>query len=247
MKFEKPVFEAKFVKRYKRFFADVEIDGELVTAHCANTGSMKSCLKDGMDCLVSFHDDPKRKLQYSLELTKPGKAWVCVNTGRPNKMVEELFLNNPLEHWKAYDRVATEVKIHDKTRIDLVLWNSKDFSGKKPKVEDIEKYKCFHFIEVKNVTLKEGELALFPDSVSTRGQKHLQELMDLQNAGQSCEILFTINRGDVASFSPAKDIDPEYAKLLKATKAAGVKISPLLSKITKKEVSLTGESIKLIL
>ena len=145
MKFEKPVFEAKFVKRYKRFFADVEIDGELVTAHCANTGSMKSCLKDGMDCLVSFHDDPKRKLQYSLELTKPGKAWVCVNTGRPNKMVEELFLNNPLEHWKAYDRVATEVKIHDKTRIDLVLWNSKDFSGKKPKVEDIEKYKHHPF------------------------------------------------------------------------------------------------------
>ena len=241
MKFSKPTFEGKFVKRYKRFFADLEIDGKLVTAHCPNTGSMKSCLEDGMDCLVSFHDDPKRKLQYTLELTKPGRAWVCVNTGRPNKMVEELFLNSPLKHWKKFDRVATEVKINDKSRIDLVLWNSEKFDGKKPTVEDIKTYKCFHFIEVKNVTLKEGDRALFPDSVSTRGQKHLEELIALTKSGNTAEILFTVNRSDVKSFAPALEIDPRYAYLLKQAEEEGVFISPVPSVLSKTEVKLKSE------
>ena len=245
MQFDKPVYEAKFLKRYKRFFADVEIDGETVTAHCPNTGSMKTCIEEGIDCLVSYTDDPKRKLKYTLELTKPGKSWVGVNTGRPNKMVEELFYHSPLEHWKQYDRCATEVKINDKSRIDLVLWNSKDFDKKKPKPEDIQNHQVFHFIEVKNVTLKVGKQAQFPDAETTRGQKHLIELMDLVDAGQGAEILFTVQRGDVDSFAPAEEIDPKYTNLLREAKEKGVFITPLKAKLTKKETSLLDETYPL--
>lgn len=246
MKFDKPVYKGKFLKRYKRFFADVEIDGEVVVAHCPNTGSMKTCIGDNIDCAVTHNDDPKRKLKYTLELTKPGKSWVGVNTGRPNKMVEELFHNSPLEHWKQYDRCATEVKINDKSRIDLVLWNSEEFEGKKPKVKDIEENNCFHFIEVKNVTLKEGDLALFPDAETTRGQKHLEELMTLKAEGHSTEILFTVQRNDVEAFSPAKDIDPKYAKLLKECDSKGVFVTALKAKLSLKETTLIPETYEIL-
>lgn len=242
MKFENPVFEAKFIKRYKRFFADVEIDGETVVAHCPNTGSMKTCIGENIDCVVTKNDDPKRKLKYTLELTKPGKSWVGVNTGRPNKMVEELFHSDPLEHWKKYDRCATEIKINDKSRIDLILWSSKDFDGKKPKVKDIQENKGFHFIEVKNVTLKEGDKALFPDSVTTRGQKHLEELMELIDDGHSSEILFTVQRNDVNSFSPASEIDPKYSELLREANKKGVFVTPLKAKLNLKETSLLNDT-----
>lgn len=243
MKFDKPVFKGKLLKRYKRFFADVELDGETVVAHCPNTGSMKTCIGEGIDCLVSYTDDPKRKLKYTLELTKPGKSWVGVNTGRPNKMVEELFYKDPLEHWKKFDRCATEVKINDKSRIDLVLWNSENFDKKKPKPADIEELKCFHFIEVKNVTLKVGEEAQFPDAVTTRGQKHLEELMELLAGGHSSEILFTVQRNDVKGFSAAKEIDPEYARLLDEAQKKGVFVTPLACKLSEEETTLLNKNI----
>ncbi|MBC85774.1 MAG: DNA/RNA nuclease SfsA [Bdellovibrionaceae bacterium] len=228
MKFDEPLLEGKFIKRYKRFFADIEYNGEIITAHCPNTGSMKGLKEEGSPCRFSFIDDPKRKLKYTLQQIHVGDTWVGVNTGLPNHLVFEAFEKKLVKHWSPFNGGRKEVKINDKSRIDLVLW--KDLpeidNAKKWNVDFIDKFK-FHFIEVKNVTLAENGQALFPDAVTTRGQKHLEELMALIDRGHSCEIVFTIQRDDFESFSAAKDIDPEYAKLLKEAKKKGVIVTPL--------------------
>lgn len=242
MRFEKPLSEGVFQKRYKRFFTDIEFKGETITAHCPNTGSMMGLKDPGLPCLFSTTDDPKRKLKHTLQMVKTKKSWVGVNTGLPNKLVAELFQNNPLKHWKKFDSFQGEVKINDKSRIDLVLWNSKDHPDvKKWNHKNLEA--PLHLIEVKNVTLAEEGVAMFPDAVTTRGQKHLDELIELTEKGFTCEMVFVIQRTDCDVFKAAKDIDPDYAEKLKAAKKAGVKITPLPCKMTKKEVLLLNETI----
>ncbi|MFK8138842.1 MAG: DNA/RNA nuclease SfsA [Bdellovibrionales bacterium] len=246
MKYEKQVFKAKFVKRYKRFFTDVEIDGEVVVAHCPNTGSMKTCIDDDIDCIVTYQDDPKRKLKYTLEWTKPGKSWCLVNTGIPNKLAYELWESGENKKWKKFDRCATEVKLNQATRADLVMWNSKDYDGKKPKPQDFIDNPVFHIVEVKNTTLRVDGQARFPDGVTTRGQKHLQELMDFIDLGNTSELLFCVSRNDVDSFSPAGDMDPKYAELFYQAKKHGVVMSPFMVEFKgKKEVRLTTEKLKI--
>lgn len=242
MKFSQPLIKGKFLKRYKRFFADVEINGEVVTAHTPNTGSMKSCLFEGSDCYVSFVDDPKRKLKYTLEMLKTPTAWVGVHTGHPNKIVKESFENKTIPHWRKFEFIKSEAKINDKTRIDLALWKKQPGLGeiKKWSVDLLNEFN-FHFVEVKNVTLAENNIALFPDAVTTRGQKHLEELMQLVEHGHSCEIFFTVQRDDVDTFSPAKEIDPEYARLLKEAKKAGVRVSPYFVDLNNKEIKVNAE------
>lgn len=242
VEFKEPLKTGKFLKRYKRFFADIEYNGEVITAHTPNTGSMKSCLFEGLNCRFSCADNPKRKLKYTLEMLQTPTAWVGVHTGHPNKLAVEAFKKGLFSHWSEYQHNKPEAKINDKTRIDLALWKTQDGFGeiKKWNVALIDQYK-FHFVEVKNVTLMENELALFPDSVTTRGQKHLLELINLMDQGHTCELLFTVQRSDVKAFSPANEIDPEYAKLLKQAFDKGLVVSPYIVEFSENKIFINPE------
>lgn len=210
MNFDHELIKGTIIKRYKRFLADIELEsGEIITAHTANTGSMKTCWEPGWNVLLSYHDNPKRKLKYSLELTHNGETWIGVNTSLPNKIAIEGIKNGTVKELKGFKTLKPEATI-GKSRIDILLSND----GEDP---------CY--VEVKNVTLKgDSQLALFPDGVSTRGQKHLKELIDLKSQGIRACMLFVVNREDVKIFSPADDIDPVYAELLREADECGVEI-----------------------
>jgi sugar fermentation stimulation protein A len=217
MRFKAPLLKATMIKRYKRFFADVNLNGKIVTAHCPNTGSLKTCWEEGRAAYISESDNPERKLKYTLEMTEsPTGALVGVNTSWPNKLVKEAFENKVIQDWHSFNEFQSEVKISKETRLDACLTDAK---GKK------------RFIEVKNVTLALDHVACFPDSVTTRGQKHLIELMKLVEEGHEAEIVFTIQRGDCTHFSAAQEIDPEYARLLVQAKKKGVIIRPLFVEV----------------
>jgi len=158
-------------------------------------------------------------------MIQDGKAWVGVNTHLANRIVWEAFENQIIPSWLAFDSGQREVKISDNSRIDMVLWNSKD-----------EKLK--HFVEVKNVTMAENGVAYFPDSETTRGQKHLKELAAISRRGQSAEMFFLVQRSDCQRFSPAKEIDPEYSRLLAGAREAGVVIQAFPCELSKNGVRL---------
>ena len=230
MQFESSTLEGKILKRYKRFFADIELpDGQVITAHLANTGSMKSCFEPGWRALVTHHDSPTRKLKYSLEFTGNDETWIGVNTSIPNKLFKEALEQKQLAQFSDYDLIHPEYKIGE-SRLDFFLQDSKK-----------ELVDCF--IEIKNVTMRgEGRVALFPDAKSERGQKHLQELIKLKEQGFRCAMVYIIQREDVNSFAPASEIDPIYAKLLNQASLAGVEIYPYQC-----ELSSTGVTIKKLL
>lgn len=211
MQFETQLIQGKILKRYKRFLADIELPTkEIIVAHTANTGSMKTCWEPGWPVQLSFHDNPKRKLKYSLEMIHNSKTWIGINTGLANKLAIESITEQRIPELTGYKLVRPEVSV-GKSRLDIKLENH-------PTQKD-----CF--VEVKNVTLLgENNTALFPDAVSERGQKHLEELMDLKTKGFRCSMFYVVQRMDVNSFSPAKDIDPKYAMLLREAKKAGVEI-----------------------
>ncbi|WP_303720239.1 DNA/RNA nuclease SfsA [Malonomonas rubra] len=206
MELPSPLFKGILLRRYKRFFTDIElVDGRVVTAHTPNTGSMKQCAMAGHPVLISKSDDPKRKLKYTLELIRVGDYWVDTHTQRTNRVVEEALRNGWIEGLENY-AVTPEYKIGD-SRIDFLLANGDERV----------------LVEVKNVTLIEGETtACFPDAVTTRGQKHLRELLDARQQGYRAVIFFLVQRGEATEFSPADDIDPEYGRLLREVVAAGV-------------------------
>jgi len=207
-----PLIEAQFQNRYKRFFADVKIKGQAapVVAHVPNTGGLTGICDHVRPCRLLKHNDPKRKLQYTLEQVKVNDTWVGVNTHRANMFVWEAFTERRLPHWHSYNDGAREVKISPESRLDLRL------NGPKMKP---------HFVEIKSVTLAENGVALFPDAETTRGQKHLRDLMKLQHDGASCEIFFVVQRDDCKAFAPAEKIDREYARLLSLARDSGVRIS----------------------
>ncbi len=230
MEFKKSLQEGIFLKRYKRFFADIKWNGEIITAHVANTGSLKTCSEPNSLCLFTVHDDPKRKLKYSLEMIKATTgSWVGINTAVPNSLVKKALTDKILTHWQAWDEVRPEFKINDETRLDFRL----------------SKNNKHHFIEVKNVTLGRDGQAQFPDAVTTRGQKHLRELMDLMAAGHGAELVFVVQREDCTEFSPADDIDPEYGKLLRQAAKKGLRITALSTKLSTEGIRLTGEVLKI--
>lgn len=233
MKFTQELEEGIFLKRYKRFFADIRWQGETIVAHVANTGSLKSCNDPEQACLFSVSDNPERKLKYSLEMIRSkGGAWVGVNTSIPNKIVMEALEKKLFSHWQDFDQIQHEVKISAETRLDFVL-----------KKTGQEK---FHYIEVKNVTLAVEGVAQFPDAVTTRGQKHLIELMKLIEQGHSCEIIFTVQRNDCHAFSAALEIDPEYAKLLHKAVSAGLRVTPAVVDLSPREVKLSSKLLPLL-
>ncbi len=243
MKFTKPIHEGIFLKRYKRFFADVVIDGKTVIAHVPNSGSMKGCSLPDMPCLVSFDDNPKRKLQYTLEMVRTPTSWVGVNTQVPNKIVKLSLERGLFKDLSDYKNIICEAKINDKSRLDFALSKNADVDFKKTDLKNGKEK--FHFIEVKNVSLVEDGIAKFPDAVTARGQKHLLDLMQLMDWGHTCEILYTIQRTDGKTFAPAIDIDPKYADLLKKAHERGVIISPYLCTLSHQGVSMTSTKLEL--
>lgn len=253
MKFKNKLHEGILVSRYKRFFADVELDGEKFTIHVPNTGSLKAVIektpKKPQKCWFSLHGDPAKKLKGTLEAVQTVEgSWVGVNTANPNKIVIEAIQNalkigKPfLPHWKGYSYYKSEFKINDKSRLDGALLK------KESDLEDSKSKK--HFIEIKNTTYKTSvgtkSHAQFPDSVTERGQKHLEEMMLLMKKGHTCEVIFTVQRSDVDAFSPAAEIDEDYAKLLKKAMAQGLIVSPLIVEITRDEVKLTNKVLEIV-
>ncbi|MFN7262954.1 MAG: DNA/RNA nuclease SfsA [Pseudobdellovibrionaceae bacterium] len=240
MQFETELLSGVFLKRYKRFFADVELSGQVEVAHVANTGSMKGVNNPGVRCLVSKSKNPERKLKFSLEaLMDPQSGeWVGVNTSWPNQLAQEIFKQKYLSHWQNYDVMKPEHKINAETRLDLLLTNSTTQKQR--------------FVEVKNVTLATGDLAakagvaLFPDAVTERGQKHLRELTLLVKQGHEAEILFLIQRNDCISFKAAKDIDPDYAELLDQAKKSGVTITCVCAEISPQGIKINPRPIKFL-
>lgn len=215
--------EGRLIKRYKRFLADVEFpDGSIVTAHCPNSGSMKGCALPGGRVWLSRSDNQNRKLAYTWELAEADGFMIGLNTGLPNKLVREAIENRMVAELQGYETIRPEVPYGEHSRIDLLLEGSQG--------------RCF--VEVKNVTLVEKGRALFPDAVTTRGQKHLQELMRVVREGDRGMIFFTVQRGDGNSVSPADMIDPEYGRLLRLAMANGVEALAYRAEVTTTEIRL---------
>lgn len=211
MKFKDPVFEGVFLKRYKRFFADIRLNNQIVVAHVANTGSMKGLVEKEAPCWVTFNNSPDRKLKYTLQAIQTPTSWVGVNTSLPNPLVVEAFKEGRIKKWLKYKDFKSEVKINPETRLDLQLIAS----AHDPAL----------FIEIKNVTLADKGVALFPDAVTSRGLKHLNELIELVRTGHRAEMVYVVQRTDCDVFRPAAHIDPDYADGLQKAAQAGVEIS----------------------
>ncbi len=248
MDFKEKLKKGKLLKRYKRFFADIEFEDETLTAHLPNTGSLKTVPLSDTDCFFSTSDDPKRKLKYTLELIKTQEGLVGVNTRTPNTIVLEALKEGLKGDFK---NVQPEVKINEKTRIDFVLWNWLGKETTKPKKLKYPDYLSdqnleLYFIEVKNVTMKKENTALFPDGVTERGTKHLNELIDLKNKGFKTEILYVAQREGVDTFSGAPEFDPVYVETLKKAQKAGVEITAFKALMTNKKVCLdVADSLKI--
>jgi len=223
-----PLIQGRLIKRYKRFLADIELEtGEIITAHCPNTGPMTGVYIPDSLVQVSKSDNPKRKLAYTWEMIQIDSTWVGTNTAIPNRVVK-LALQQKLfpELADRYSKVRSEVPYgkDKKSRVDFLL------SGENQ--PDI-------YIEVKSVTLSNGSLALFPDTVTTRGQKHLVELTDLVPDTKAV-MLYFINRGDCDRFAPSDICDPKYGKLLREAVAQGVEVLPYRFEITPEGISYLG-------
>lgn len=209
MQFESPLLRGRLVRRYKRFLADIELEGRLVVAHCANPGSMKTCLQPGAIAWLSEHDSPKRKLRYTWELTRLGRVTIQVNPLRANALVAEAIQRCRLPELAGYAELRREVKYGLSSRIDLLL--------SKPGEQ------CY--VEVKNATLSLGEgRCAFPDSVTVRGAKHLEELVRMKQAGHRAVLVFAVARSDARSVEPAEAIDPHYASRLRWAASEGVEL-----------------------
>ena len=211
-----------FIKRYKRFFTDIRTaDGDVITVHCPNTGSMKNCQVEGSPCWYSLSNNPKRKLAGTLEIVTSAFGNLAgVNTGRPNHLVREAIENDLIPQLRGYSSLRTEVRYgEEKSRIDLLLEN--ELSEKS--VTGSASTSCY--VEVKNVTLDCGDgRAQFPDSVTTRGSKHLRELMAMVAAGHRAVLFFCVQLSGVEEVSVAAHIDPVYAETLTTAIAAGVEV-----------------------
>ena len=223
MEFTKSLIKGKLVKRYKRFFADIKLNKEMVTAHCPNTGSMKGLLDEGNAVFISKNDDPKRKLKYTLEIIKVKKKHVGVNTHFANKITYHGLYNNLINELKNNDSIKPEVFFNKETRFDFL----------------IEKNNQKHFVEVKNVTLfRKAKTAEFPDAITSRGSKHLKALIDAIKKGYKSYILFLVQIEGMENFKIAKDIDKEYYENYLIAKKAGVKFLAYRCKISPKKIEI---------
>ena len=230
MEFTKSLLKGKLIKRYKRFFTDVKLNKEVVTAHCPNTGSMMGLLEEGNEVYLLKNDDPKRKLKYGLEIIKSRNNLVGVNTHMANKIAHHGLKNNLIEELKNNENIKAEVFFNKETRFDFL----------------IEKNKQKIFMEVKNVTLfRDKNTAEFPDAITSRGSKHLLTLIDAIRKGFKCYLLFLVQIENMEYFRIAKDIDSEYYKNYLIAKKAGVNFLAYRCKINSKEI-LIDKKLKII-
>ncbi len=227
MKNNPPFYPATFIKRYKRFFADIQNEqGQLMTLHCPNTGSMKNCQVEGSACWYSLSDNPKRKLPGTLEIVTTSQGNLAgVNTAKPNHLVREAIETDLVPELRGYQQIRSEVRYgEEKSRIDLLL-------------EDDELGLCY--VEVKNVTLDMGAgLAMFPDAVTSRGAKHLRELIAMVAAGHRAVLFFCVQLTGVERMEVAADIDPVYAQTMAQAIAAGVEVMAWRTSIGVEEIVL---------
>ncbi len=224
MKFPTPLLQGHLIRRYKRFLSDIELDsGERVTAHVANPGAMTGLAEPGMEVWLSRSDNPKRKLAFSWELVRVGRHLVGVNASLPNRLVEEALGLGTVKELAEYGSLRREVRHGRNSRIDFLL-REKDLPD------------CW--LEVKNVHLKRGTLAEFPDSVTARGTKHLLELSDAVANGSRAVMLYVVQRMDCKTFSIAQDIDPVYGAALTEAKRKGVETLCYVCKIRRDGVRL---------
>ena len=230
MEFTKSLIKGKLIKRYKRFFTDVKLAKETVTAHCPNTGSMKGLLDEGNDVYLLPNNDPKRKLKYGLEIIKARKNLVGVNTHMANRIAQHGLENNLIKELKNNDLIKPEVFFNKETRFDFLL----------------EKKKQKFFVEVKNVTLfRDKDTAEFPDAVTSRGSKHLLTLIDAIKKGYKTYLLFLVQIQNMEKFKIAKDIDAEYYKNYLLAKKAGVNFLAYRCDITSKKIFI-DKKLKII-
>ena len=226
MNFENKLISGQFIKRYKRFFVDIKINNKIITAHCPNTGSMHGLLKKGNRVWISKSNNPNRKLKYTLEIIEDKSTKVGVNTHSANKIVHHALQNSLIDELDNISEIKPEMKFGLNTRFDFLVSN--------------EKHKAF--IEVKNVTLsREKSLAEFPDAVTTRGLKHINELLKAGKKDYKIFILYLIQRDDCKSFTVAKDIDPNYATALKKAINNKLKILCYDCKFSSKGIKLNNK------
>ena len=212
--FPAPTVKARFVRRYKRFFVDAELDGAPITAHTANTGAMTGMLREGCDVLLTHEPKPTRKLDYSLQATRPGESWIGCNTALPNRLVEVAAEAGLLPEIAGHTNVRREVTVGGKetTRVDLV------FEGARGGPDA--------YCEVKNATLREDNRVLFPDAVSARGLRQLT-VLGRQLRYRPIVLAYVVQRTDVDTFAPARDIDPAYCRVLTRLAARGAHVVAL--------------------
>ena len=229
MKFTEKLIKGKLIKRYKRFFVDVKINNQVVTAHCPNTGSMKGLLEEGNIVYMLKNDNPKRKLKYGLEIIKAKNNLVGVNTHRANKIVNHGLSNNLIKELKNSYIIKPEVFFNKETRFDFYL----------------EKKNQKIFVEVKNVTLFRDKItAEFPDAITSRGSKHLLTLIDAIKKGYKTFLIFLVQIQNMENFKIARDIDNEYYKNYLKAKKAGVNFLAYRCKISSEEI-LIEKKIKI--
>lgn len=217
------LIKGNLIKRYKRFLADIILeDGSEITAHVPNSGAMTSCIEENCPVWVSFHDNPKRKLKYTLELTKMGENLICTNTGVANKIAIEAIQNGVIKELQEYTSLKPEQKYGEKSRIDILL--------------EKEDEKCY--VEIKSVSLKLEDSLGFPDAVTSRGTKHLNELMAMVEEGHRAVMLYVIQRTDKAGFRIANEIDKKYFEAFEIARTKGVEILVYQSDINFEEINI---------
>ena len=228
MKFKERLSQGTLIKRYKRFFVDIKYENKTITAHCPNSGSMMGLLNEGNKVWFSQSDNPKRKLKFTLEIIEVKKKMIGVNTLLSNKIVLEALNQRKIKNLAKFYNIKSEVKFSDKTRFDFLISNNKE--------------KCF--LEVKNVTLvRKEKIAEFPDAITSRGTKHLNELIIAKKKGYKSYILYLIQMEGCKSFKIAEDIDADYNFAFNEAIKSGVKILCYDCKLSNKEIKLNNQII----
>jgi sugar fermentation stimulation protein A len=218
-----PTFEARFLRRYKRFFVDAELaDGRVVTAHCPNTGSLIGCLEEGRRIVLRDSQNEERKLRYVFQAIRVGRTLVNVDTSLPNAVVHEAIERGSIGELTGYEASRREVAYGDNSRIDVLLSRGDE--------------RCY--VEVKNTTYAIGRVAAFPDAITERGLKHLRELARVARSGQRAVQFFFVSRNDVESFRPADEIDAEYGRALRDAASAGVEVLAYATRVRRDRLDL---------
>ena len=226
MKFNKKLLQGTLVKRYKRFFVDIKYKNKTITAHCPNSGSMMGLLNKGNNVWFSESDNPKRKLKYTLQIVVVNNIPVGINTHLSNKIVLESLKNKKIKNLIRFTNIKSEAKFSDNTRFDFLISNNKE--------------KCF--LEVKNVTLlRQDNIAEFPDAITSRGTKHLKELIKAKRKGYESYMLYLIQRDDCNFFKIANDIDEEYKNTFDEALNNGVKMLCYDCKLNNEEIIINNQ------